>query len=142
MGLRRLFTLKSVRTFLQTQNLEFFSADIFREQIEREFQKNKEQYSKYDKFFEFFMEDLEQKMAEDLESVAAFENKKRKRTYVNSKKVDSIEKKITECQDIRKNKMIIEFNDSEPSSVRTTAVKSNTNIKCTTRFVWKIFNVC
>ena len=63
MGLRRLFTLKSIRTFLQTQNLEFFSADVFREQIEREFQKNKEQYSKYDKFFEFFMEDLEQKMA-------------------------------------------------------------------------------
>ena len=88
------------------------------------------------------MEDLEQKRTEDLESIAVLENKKRKRIYVNSKKVDSIEKKITECQDIRTNKMIIEFNDSEPSAVKTTAVKSNTNIKCTTRFVWKIFNVC
>ena len=81
------------------------------------------------------MEDLELKRAEDLESIAALENKKRKRTYVNSKKVDSIEKKITECQDIRKNKMIIEFNDSESSSVKTIAVKSNTSIKCTTRFM-------
>ena len=77
------------------------------------------------------MEDLELKREEDLESIAALEKKKRKRTYVNSKKIASLERKITECQDIRKNKMIIEFNDSESSSVKTIAVKSNTSIKCT-----------
>ena len=38
------------------------------------------------------MEDLELKRAEDLESIAALEDKKRKRTFVNSKKVGSIEK--------------------------------------------------
>ena len=81
------------------------------------------------------MEDLELKRAENLESVSAFENKKRKRTYANSKKIDSIEKKITECQDMRKNKMVIEFNNFESSSVKTIAVKSNNNIKCTTRFM-------
>ena len=81
------------------------------------------------------MEDLELKRAEDLESIAALENKKRKRTYVNSKKVDSIEKKISECQGIRKNKLIIEFNDLESSSVKTIAVKSSTSIKRTTRFM-------
>ena len=81
------------------------------------------------------MEDLELKRAEDLESIAALENKKRKRTYVNSKKVDSIEKKISECQDIRKNKLIIEFNDLESSSVKTIAVKSSTSIKRTTLFM-------
>ena len=31
--------------------------------------------------------------------------------------------------------MVIEFNDFESSSVKTIAVKSNTNIKCTTRFM-------
>ena len=36
---------------------------------------------------------------------------------------------------LRKNKMMIEFNDSESSSVKHIAVKSNTTIKCTTRFM-------
>ena len=36
---------------------------------------------------------------------------------------------------LRKNKMMIEFNDSESSSVKHIAVKSNTIIKCTTRFM-------
>ena len=81
------------------------------------------------------MEDLELKRAENLESISGFENKKRKRMYANSKKIDSIEKKIAKCQDMRKNKMVIEFNDFESSSVKTIAVKSNNNIKCTTRFM-------
>ena len=36
---------------------------------------------------------------------------------------------------MRKNKMLIEFNDSESSSIKTIVVKSNTSIKCTTRFM-------
>ena len=47
--------------------------------------------------------------------------------------VDTIENKIKGCEDIRKNKMVIEFNDYTSSSVKSIAVKSNTNIKCTTR---------
>ena len=129
MGLRRLLTLKSIRIFLQIQNLEFFSADILREQVNREYEKDKEKYSKSDEFYIFFIEELEQKREGDLEAITALENKKRKRTYVNTKKADSIEKKISECQDMRKNKTIIEFNDSESSSVKTIAVKSNTSIK-------------
>ena len=31
--------------------------------------------------------------------------------------------------------MLIEFNDSESSSIKTIVVKSNTSIKCTTRFM-------
>ena len=80
---------------------EFFSTDILKEQVERKYQKKKERYDKDDEFYEFFIEDLELKRAEDLESISPLENKKRKRTYVNSKKVDSIEKKFTECQDMR-----------------------------------------
>ena len=37
--------------------------------------------------------------------------------------------------DLRKNKMMIEFNDLEFSAIKHIAVKSKTNIKCTTRFM-------
>ena len=37
--------------------------------------------------------------------------------------------------DLRTNKMTIEFSDLESSSVKHIAVKPNTNIKCTTRFM-------
>ena len=134
---------KYLNIFTDPKFREFFSADIFREHAEREYQKNKKKYNKDDRFYEFFMEDLELKRVEDLESIPAFENKKRKITYVNSKKVDSIERKITECQDMRKNKMVIEFNDFESSSVKTIAVKSNNNIKCTSRYMsGKLLMLC
>ena len=67
--------------------------------------KIKKKYNKDDEFYEIFVEDLELKRAENLESISGFENKKRKRMYANSKKIDSIEKKIAKCQDMRKNKM-------------------------------------
>ena len=44
---------------------EFFPADILREHVEREHQKNEKKYNKDDEFYEFFMEDLELKRAED-----------------------------------------------------------------------------
>ena len=79
MGLRRLLTLKSIRIFLQIQNLEFFSADILREQVNREYEKDKEKYNKSDEFYSFFIEELEQKREEDLEAITALENKKKKK---------------------------------------------------------------
>ena len=79
MGLRRLLTLKSIRIFLQIQNLEFFSADILREQVNREYEKDKEKYSKSDEFYSFFIEELEQKREGDLEAITALENKKKKK---------------------------------------------------------------
>ena len=114
---------------------EFFSTDILREQVNREFEKKKEKYNETDPFHDFLIDDLEQKREEDLEAISGLENKKRKRIYVNAKKIDSIEKKISECHDMRKSKMLIEFNDSESSSIKTIVVKSNTSIKCTTRFM-------
>ena len=60
--------------------------------------------------------------------------KEKKRNFAPSA-VDTIENKIKGCEDIRKNKMIIEFNDYASSCVKSIAVKSNTNIKCTTRFM-------
>ena len=49
--------------------------------------------------------------------------------------MDTIENKINSCADLRKYKMIIEFNNHESASVKTIAVKTKTNIKCTTRFM-------
>ena len=71
---------------------------------------------------------------EDLETIEMF-SKKRKRKIQQSNPVDTIENKIKNCKDIRKNKMVIEFNDHKSSSVKSIAVKSQTNIKCTSQFM-------
>ena len=57
-------------------------------------------------------------------------SKKRKRKIQLLRPVDTIENKIKNCEYIRKTKMIIEFNEHESSSV-----KSETNIKCASRFM-------
>ena len=62
-------------------------------------------------------------------------SKRRKRKIQLSRPVDTIENKIENCEDIRKNKMIIEFTEHESSSVKSIAVRSETNIKCTSRFM-------
>ena len=49
----------------------------------------------------------------------------------SSKKLNFIEEQIEDSMDLRKNKMMIEFNDSECLSVKYFAVKSKTDIKCT-----------
>ena len=46
-----------------------------------------------------------------------------------------LKKKIKNCEDLRKDRMLIEFNDYKSSSVKSISVKSETNIKCTTRFM-------
>ena len=55
--------------------------------------------------------------------------------YSNSKKIDSLEDQISESFDMRKNKMLLEFNDAQSSAIKQIAVKTNTNIKCRTRFM-------
>ena len=61
--------------------------------------------------------------------------KRKKRKHNTQTVVDTIEKKINSCSDIRKNRMLIEFNEYKSSSVKSIAVKANTSIKCTTRFM-------
>ena len=62
-------------------------------------------------------------------------SKKRKRKIQLLRPVDTIENKIKNCEDIRKTKMIIEFNEHESSSVKSIAIKSETNIRCASRFM-------
>ena len=70
-----------------------------------------------------------------METIEMFGRKKNKRKFQTTSTVDTIEKKIKNCQDLRKNHMLIEFNDDKSSSVKSISVKSETNIKCTMRFM-------
>ena len=63
-----------------------------------------------------------------------FFKKKRKRKLVSTVP-NTIENKIKNCEDIRKNKVQIEFNDLKSSSVKFLGVKNQTNIKCSSRFL-------
>ena len=74
------------------------------------------------------------KKDEELQAVEQY-SAQRKRKYQYKKVIDSIENKIKNCDDIRKNKMVVEFNDHLSSSVKSIAVKSETNIKCTSWFM-------
>ena len=80
--------------------------------------------------FQKLLNEKEMKIQRRLNAI----KKEKKRNFAPSA-VDTIENKIKVCEDIRKNKMIIEFNDYASSCVKSIAVKSNTNIKCTTRFM-------
>ena len=84
------------------------------------------------------LKNLEQARDEKLEAIEAF-SKSKKRGFQNyfhtGKKLNFIEQQIEDSMDLRKNKMMIEFNDSECSSIKFIAVKSKNNIKCTTCFM-------
>ena len=126
---------KYANILLDNKYKEFFSIDLLRQQVEKEFEKKKEKLNKDDPFYGSVLEVIERKKEEDLEAIAGFERKKKKRKMFMRPTIDTIENKIKNCADMRKNKMVIEFNDSESSSVKSIAVKSTTNIKCTTRFM-------
>ena len=55
--------------------------------------------------------------------------------YKNNRIIQKIEDKIKSCDDLRKNRMILEFNDAQSASIKSVAVKDETSIKCTTRFM-------
>ena len=100
--------------------------EILQQQIQAEFNKKTENSDQDDPFYFSIYESHSRKLeTEDLEAIK----------IQQSKPVDTIENKIKICEDIRKNKMIIEFNEHKSSSVKSIAVKSETNIKCTSRFM-------
>ena len=55
--------------------------------------------------------------------------------YNNVKKIDTIENEIEASEDLRKNKMLIACNTCDSSAIKQIAVKPQTNVKCTTRFL-------
>ena len=76
---------------------------------------------------------MNRKLEEDLEAIDLFA-KKKKRKYC-PETLDTIENKIKNCTDIRKNRMVIEFNEYKSTLVKSISVKANTNIKSTRRFM-------
>ena len=77
---------------------------------------------------------------EECEAIDGFLNS-RKRTRLDyrrnhhSKKIDTIENEIEASQDLQRNKILVELNTPQGSAVRQIAVKPQTNVKCTTRFL-------
>ena len=77
---------------------------------------------------------------EEFEAIDGFLNS-RKRTRLDyrrnhcSKKVDTIENEIEASEDLRRNKMLVELNTPHGSTVKQIAVKPQTSVKCTTRFL-------
>ena len=116
---------------------ELFLLDILKKQIEVDFKQKMKKYNLRDIFYKELKENLESKKDEDLEAIDAYKNKRKRtrRSFFNTKNINSLEDQISNSMDMRKNKMTIEFNDSQSSSVKQIAVETNTSIKCTTRFM-------
>ena len=116
---------------------EFFTVGLFKKQVEDEFEQKLERLDIEDKFYPALLESITQTKDEKLEAIDAFNQRKKRKgqTYFNKKKLNFIEEQIEDSMDLRTNKMTIEFSDSESSSVKHIAIKSNTSIKCTTRFM-------
>ena len=134
-GLEEISYIKEcTNIFTDSKFSEFFSFDILRKQIEDEFNQKIKKYNSRDVFYDELKENFERKRDEDLEKIVAYENKKKRsrQKYFNSKKIDSLEHQISQSFDMRKNKMLLEFNDSQSSSIKQMTVKTKTSIKCTT----------
>ena len=133
-GLDEISYIKKCTNIMQDSRYkEFFSLDLLRQQIQAEYNIKKERLDEDDSLYFAILESLNRKLEEDLEAIDLFP-KKKKRKYA-PETLDTIENKIKNCADIRKNRMVIEFNDYKSPSVKSISVNANTNIKCTTRFM-------
>ena len=75
---------------------------------------------------------------EEFEAIDSF-LKSRKRGKIGNrhsgKKVDTIENEIEASEELQKNKMLIELNTPDEWVIKQIAVRPQTNVKCTTRFL-------
>ena len=134
-GFEEIKNLKRFTTILQNWRYrEFFSLDLMQHQVHNEYNEKKEKLDPKDEFYIALINNLNQKKRKTLKLLKGL--LKRKRTYEKfDTKINTIENKISSCTDIRKNKMIIEFNNHQSSSVKNIAVKYQTSVNCSTRFV-------
>ena len=134
-GLVEISYIKKFTNIMQDNRFrEFFTVDLPKQQVKAEFNTKSQNVDQDEPFYFSIYESLSRKLEEDLEAIEQF-SKKRKRKIQLNKPINSIENKIKNCSDIRKNKMLIEFNDHQSCSVKSIVVKSETNIKCTSRFM-------
>ena len=109
----------------------FFSPLLLREEITQAFQstifvpnKDKPTYEARKKYYE-------RQMPEELDGVDSYEKNKK----LKKRRFKEIDKKITDCLDPRKAKMVVEFNDRESASIRSFTVRKRNEIKVTTQFM-------
>ena len=72
-------------------------------------------------------------MEADLGAVDSFEQNGKKGK--KKRKIQVIDSKTADAVDSRKTKMILEFNNHESASIKSSAAKKNHHIKVTTRFL-------
>ena len=134
-GLDEISYIKKLTSVLQDQRYnDFFLIEILKEQVKSEFNEKAKKLHREDPLYFIMYVSMSDKLNEDLEAIEMFSKRNKKRKFLQKNFIDKIENKIKTCEDIRK-KMIIEFNDHKSASVKSIAVKSVTNVKCTSRFM-------
>ena len=135
-GLDEISYIKKLTNVLQDQHhKDFFLIEILKEQVKSKFNEKAKKLHRQDPLYFTMYESMSDKLNKDLEAIEMFSKRNKKRKFLQKNLIDKIENKIKNCKDIRKNKMIIEFNDHKSASVKSIAVKSVTNVKCTSRFM-------
>ena len=117
---------------------EFFTESALCQQVKNEIKQKIEEYDPNDEFYDAHEEsmlELEKEKLDAIDGFMAYRKKRKRKQDYNWKKVDTIENEIEASEDLRKNKMLIEFNDSQCSALKQIAVKTQTSVKCTTRFL-------
>ena len=135
------FIKKYTDIFSDYKMKEFFTEHALRQQIDQEIDEKTKEYEPDDEFYDEHEANMEALREEELEAIDGFLKWRKKRrknenyTY-NVRKIDTIENEIEASEDLRKNKMLLEFNEADSSSaVKQIAVKSQTSVRCTTRFL-------
>ena len=103
-GLDEISYIKKFTNIMQDSRYrELFTIDLLKQQIQAEFNKKTENLDQDDPFYFSIYESHSKKLEEDLEAIEMF-SKRRKRKIQQPKPVHTIENKIKNCEDIRKNK--------------------------------------
>ena len=132
--------IKKYKTIFSDEGLrDFFLPDLPRNEIEQTFQAKIFALNKNDPTFEARKKYLERKKEEEPEAVDSFEKSKRSK----KRKFKTVDEKISSCFDLRKTKMLIEFNEVESASIKSFAVRKKKSNKSNHKiYVRKITNVC
>ena len=104
----------------------FFPNTLLREKITQTVQAKIFASSKEEPTYKARKKYYERPMVEELDAVDTYEKNlksKKKRIF------KGIDEKITDCFDLRKTKIIIDFNDRESASIKLFAVKKKNEIK-------------
>ena len=138
-GLEGLKYIKNYNSF-DDEIFEFFSTDLLRENLNNEFQEQIQKLHTNDPYYFSILENITEKYERDLAGIerrnrTLKKKKAQNKNYQINKIIQKIEERIKACDDLRKNRMILEFNDAQSSAIKSIAVKNETNIKCTTRFM-------